>query len=91
MKREPYPGRDPAIWDIYERTMQPYRDLLAEAEHARLLRQISSTGPVRQSLFGKSLVAFGSMLIFLGVRFQAAGRMNSNRARILRESEEKIG
>lgn len=77
MKPKLYPERDlfdPGAGDVYERAMERYQALLAEAEHERLLRQARGAGPKQPGLPGKLLVSFGGMLIFVGVWFQKLGR-----------------
>ncbi len=77
MKPKLYPERDlldPGAGDVYERAMERYQALLAEAEHARLLRQVSGSRPGQPGLFGKVLVSFGGVLIFVGIWFQKLGR-----------------
>ncbi len=67
--------RDLCALDIYERAMQPYWSLQAEADRERLLRQIPITGKRRPGLFRKLITALGGGLVVIGQWFQKVGKI----------------
>lgn len=71
MKPETPPARDLLALDLYERAMQRHQDLLKEAEHARMIKQIPVTGTPRRRQFKTLLAVLGSSLVSLGLRLQA--------------------